>query len=1045
MKQRMLSEMVEKLSSLGIRANVGNGTDLSITAEFLDAGWSTGSQKISYEASAFLDESSQTVWMWEKTTETGRGLSFGGDLGSSFQSGKTLFRKVKSIQYGPDGKAYEYSLDLGAIPQTIHVIAKQYGWKFKTILSRDKASYPPRYAPLIIQPQPQAHETNVLMQPEFVHPQTPAYTMPTTSQPQPVTPQPQPIPVQQPAYISPDYQPPMPEYGMPMPAQPQAAPQVPVYTQPQPVPGFCPVCGTPVITGANFCQKCGMDFNAMGPAVQIPPSISANYQQPVAHQYSDPQGTFYAQSQPAASKKDAGKPSGFSAFIFWSVWALLSLFCLTMFADRASFLRFLGFTLILVLPLILRKRLFQKIIPSLSLWFLTYVLFFMIIAITDSSGTALTRSADLAVQKEGKIAVYTLNGVVPDGAKISMTKDANPPAPPMDGIAMDAYDITLPQGSAMVGAVEIDLPFDKNMLPWGERPEDILSAAYFDPAKNEWTSVAYVVDAGRGLITIMTDHFSKYAVVYFKDGRKKLTEKLPEFDGLPTAFYSDDELQKIVGGMAGGSDENLAAATAAWNQFNTYYGLTGATGNVLTAAVDSKTLSHVNDLMTEAGLGFAFAQIALDMANGDNKAAVNNFIKNAANYGAAKWGGAAVNLASAGVTFMDIAINKYAEKALDKNLQKWEDAYRHYYETNPKIKRTAVDWYKIVKTIHSQSSSSEDFKAKLDAEITGYADLFWKDAEGYAYVAESTPGLRGFGAGGEFAQGVAAVSGNYKNFIYQTTMKPVMEVYMKNLWLLESRRADAKFKKLRDEMNKEYTVTITLSNFQQVQNLGRTMVRFRNEKGQVVHSQSFDASGRAAIRFSLFSFLKAGGPARIEVRVPSQGDTPEFNTTLTYKLDHTNIVLNTPYAPTQTPPSQEKPAKRKPESQPVIRTESKPVQMTEKPIVQQPKQETPKQPEYNYNAALSAWAADFAAEVNRRNYDDGNCRSTYRFEWVSGPVIQNGQVVGASKVWETDLYYNGPNKGKTTTFVANESFDAGNPGAYISLGDLKRKYPQFGN
>jgi hypothetical protein len=49
---------------------------------------------------------------------------------------------VKSTQYGAEGKVYEYELDLGAIPKAVKNIAKEGGWKFKTVLSKAKASYP---------------------------------------------------------------------------------------------------------------------------------------------------------------------------------------------------------------------------------------------------------------------------------------------------------------------------------------------------------------------------------------------------------------------------------------------------------------------------------------------------------------------------------------------------------------------------------------------------------------------------------------------------------------------------------------------------------------------------------------------------------------------------------------------------------------------------------------------------------------------------------------------------------------------------------------
>lgn len=142
MKQQIITEIKEKLDEYGICAQFGNGTDVAINAEFLDAKWSTGSKKIGYEALIRVSESEKTVYMYEKTKETASGLSFGMSGETSFQSGSTLFRKVKSLQYGPEGKVYEYSFDLGAIPKAIKEAAKRGEWKFKTVLIKDRAMYP---------------------------------------------------------------------------------------------------------------------------------------------------------------------------------------------------------------------------------------------------------------------------------------------------------------------------------------------------------------------------------------------------------------------------------------------------------------------------------------------------------------------------------------------------------------------------------------------------------------------------------------------------------------------------------------------------------------------------------------------------------------------------------------------------------------------------------------------------------------------------------------------------------------------------------------
>ncbi len=142
MKNNIIKEITTKLSEYGIEYNEGGDTDLSINKEFLDAKWSTGDKKIKYESNILINDQEKTIYMYEKTTEIGKGLSLGGGVDSSFQSGTTLYRKVKSIQYGPEGKAYDIELDLGAIPKAVKDIAKKYEYKFKTVIMKKKAMYP---------------------------------------------------------------------------------------------------------------------------------------------------------------------------------------------------------------------------------------------------------------------------------------------------------------------------------------------------------------------------------------------------------------------------------------------------------------------------------------------------------------------------------------------------------------------------------------------------------------------------------------------------------------------------------------------------------------------------------------------------------------------------------------------------------------------------------------------------------------------------------------------------------------------------------------
>ena len=141
MKKELLLEIENQISALGISVATGEKTDLTIDAELLDASFSTGKKKIKYEAMILLDEAEKAVRMYEKTTELSAGVSFGMSGETSFQSGSTLMRKVKSVQYGPEGKVFEYNFDLGAISKAVKSAAKEHGWSFKTVILKKNAMY----------------------------------------------------------------------------------------------------------------------------------------------------------------------------------------------------------------------------------------------------------------------------------------------------------------------------------------------------------------------------------------------------------------------------------------------------------------------------------------------------------------------------------------------------------------------------------------------------------------------------------------------------------------------------------------------------------------------------------------------------------------------------------------------------------------------------------------------------------------------------------------------------------------------------------------
>jgi len=140
-KQQILTEIAQSFTKLGVAFKREEASDLEIHTEFVNTGWSTGKKKFRYDALILLDETDKTAYLWQKTVESGAGLSLCGGFESSTQSGATVFRKVKIVQYGPEGKVVELTVNLGEIAKTVKNTAKANGWKFRTVLRQEKAKY----------------------------------------------------------------------------------------------------------------------------------------------------------------------------------------------------------------------------------------------------------------------------------------------------------------------------------------------------------------------------------------------------------------------------------------------------------------------------------------------------------------------------------------------------------------------------------------------------------------------------------------------------------------------------------------------------------------------------------------------------------------------------------------------------------------------------------------------------------------------------------------------------------------------------------------
>lgn len=106
---------------------------------------------------------------------------------------------------------------------------------------------------------------------------------------------------------------------------------------------------------------------------------------------------------------------------------------------------------------------------------------------------------------------------------------------------------------------------------------------------------------------------------------------------------------------------------------------------------------------------------------------------------------------------------------------------------------------------------------------------------------------------------------------------------------------------------------------------------------------------------------------------------------------------------------------------------------------------------YDYNGAMAKWMADFTASTNKSKRDEyWGQDHVYTLEFTTAPhLVLTGSspgVYGAHQIWDEWSYYIGENVGKTGRSTVNSyAMDTPSGGIYISLGELKSKYPEFAN
>jgi hypothetical protein len=133
MKQLLMDDICFKLRELQIPYSIKDNTYIYVNTEFYDVGYGTRPKMVLYDLTVFLDEPNRSVFMYVKTAE--KFISAEGAAGEYTNQSSPLFRTVKNVCSGADGKVSVVSVDLGQVPNTVKDTAFRYGWKFRTALN----------------------------------------------------------------------------------------------------------------------------------------------------------------------------------------------------------------------------------------------------------------------------------------------------------------------------------------------------------------------------------------------------------------------------------------------------------------------------------------------------------------------------------------------------------------------------------------------------------------------------------------------------------------------------------------------------------------------------------------------------------------------------------------------------------------------------------------------------------------------------------------------------------------------------------------------
>jgi len=438
------------------------------------------------------------------------------------------------------------------------------------------------------------------------------------------------------------------------------------------------------------------------------------------------------------------------------------------------------------------------------------------------------------------------------------------------------------------GFAEVEIPYPASLVPSGKKARQALMALSYDEAKKTWEPVSYQFDRQKSSIVIATDHLSIFAYMSRSDVNKEpmarvSTPAFPyviEFDDKTTG----DQILEAAGGKE--------AINKGFEAANDWLGIGSAVGTFGEEAMGIESLKVLNETASRIGVGFALAQLALDLANGDDKAAAANAAKNAAYYTVGKLGTQAMKIASVGVFAIDYSLGKFAQTAIAGRNEIWEKAYRLYYSTE--AKRNGVVWFKRLKAIIDKGVPPDQARAAIAKEIDDYVREFWNDDLRVAAYQDRVQKAGATGGGGLNEQLKKQLADNQKAELLTGVLQPVFTHIEKTVAEEQKRKLFADIQALTGAYNTVTDIQVSVEPEDEKDKVDGLAVEIPVNGDQKLWQGETDKKGRWSMKCTTLGYLMYGAPKKVKLTLPpaKAGDPPTVQEQpLVYSAGTTRVVF----------------------------------------------------------------------------------------------------------------------------------------------------------